>query len=345
MLLLSGLCACSPSDAGSEGGPATPIGSPTASGTTEASGQDDGPSLGPLEDYLGVGANVGTTVSDAEDRAYEEAIARCMAAEGFEYVPYVDDVDATFLPDGTVTLDFEKSTFPDLPPDEFAARFGYGLSTEPPAAQVTRKDPNEAIVSRMSVSERVAYQEALRGKGNELDSQGYLAGNSLTSSDTSCLGRADAEALTTEQRVTAQKRVENVRDSFASLLKRVRDLRDAEMKDPRVVAATTTWSSCLAAAGHRGFTALDQPRARALDDARALIGRDRSGAATADPTRLAALRKAEVELAVADERCLRDWRATYRAVERDLEAQFVSDNVAELEDFRTAMSAAIAQQD
>jgi hypothetical protein len=197
IMMLSGLCACSLSDAGPEGGLTTPVGSPSASGTTDASGQDDGPSLGPLEDYLGVGASVGATISDAEDREYEEAIARCMAAEGFEYVPYVDDVDATFLPDGTVTLDFGKSSFPDLPPDEFAARFGYGLSTEPPAAQETKKDPNEAIVARMSVSERVAYQEALRGKGNVLDGQGYLAGNSLSSSDTSCLGRADSAALTT----------------------------------------------------------------------------------------------------------------------------------------------------
>jgi hypothetical protein len=349
--LLLGLSACSSTDGGSaaDGDGATSAPSTSASGkpeTSDSSDEDDALDLGLLEDYLGVGAGVGATVSDAESREYAEAIARCMASEGFEYVPWVDtNTEATFLPDGTITIEAAEPSFPDLPRDEFAARFGYGISTKSAAAQKEEKDPNEAIVARMSVAERVAYHQAMYGKAIGLDNQGYIAGNSMSSTDNSCTGRASAGEPTTEELASIEKRAEKVRDSFASLLKRVRDLREAKMTDPRVTAATSTWSSCMTASGQPGFTALEQPRARALDDARRLLGQDLLGADGADPTKLADLRKTEVELAVADEQCLGDWRETYKAVERDLEEQFVSDNVAELEEFRTAMSAAVADQD
>lgn len=315
---------------------AAPSGSPDAS---------DQPTYGPLDDYVGVGAGVGTTLSDSDQLAYEEAVARCMAAEGFEYVPYVAPFDATFLPDGTVTLEPTKPSFPDLPADEFAARFGYGISTKPPAVRKEETDPNDVIVARMSVAERVAYQQALRGKDNVLDDDGYLAGAGIATSEGSCMGRADAGAPTIDEQFEAEKRVNQVRTSFAPLLKRVRDLRDAVKADPRVAAATTSWSSCLAGAGHPGFTELDAPRAQARADAERLLGRDLLGADDADPTRLAALRRAEVELAVADEQCLREWQTTYDAVRDDLEQQFVGHNLAELEEFRTAMSSAVSDQE
>lgn len=344
--LVIGLSACTPSDsddrsAGRDGAPAG-AGSSSPADASESGG---GLPVGPLDDYLGVGISMTIDADDAEYREYEEAIARCMAAEGFEYVPYIPDVDTTFLPDGTMTLEENEPAFPDLPPDEFAARFGYGISTKPPAAAEEDVDPNEAIVARMSVAERVAYHQALYGNGNTLDDQGYIAGTGMSSSETSCVGRADAGEPTTEERASTQRRVERVQASFKSLLGRVRDLRDQQLEDPRVATATTTWSSCLAAAGHPGFTDLDQPRARALDDARRLLGRDLTGAADADPARLAALRSDEVELAVADEQCVRDWRETFRLVKQDLEERFVRDNLAELEDLRSAMSAAGADQE
>jgi hypothetical protein len=240
-------------------------------------------------------------------------------------------------------LEERKPTFPDLPAAEFAARFGYGISTKPPAGPEQEDvDPNDAIVERMSVAERVAYHQALYGNGNQLDSQGYLAGTGIASSDSSCQGRADAGAPTTEEAARAEQRIEKVQKSFASLLKRVRELRDDQRADPRVVTATATWSSCLAAAGHPGFADLNEPRASARAAAERVLGRDLSGAAAADPAKLAALRTAEVDLAVADEECLVAWRETFKEVEADLEERFVRDNVAELEDFRSAMSAAVA---
>ncbi|MBB3045452.1 hypothetical protein [Nocardioides soli] len=346
LALLLGLSACSSGADDPDPSPAAASGTPETGSDDSDDGSDDGGlPVGPLDDYIGVGAGAALSTDDAEYLEFEEEIARCMAAEGFEYVPFVPDVDATLLPDGSMTLDVTGGSFPDLPPDEFAARFGYGISTEPPADREEQRDPNEAIVARMSVAERVAYHQALYGDVNTLDDRGYLAGTAMSNTETSCVGRADAGEPTADERRSAEKRAQRVRDSFASLLKRVGDLRDEQLADPRVEAATSSWSSCLAAAGHRGFTELDQPRARARDDARKLLGPDLSGMADADPTRLAALRTAEVDLAVADEACLRDWRRTFRAVKLDTEERFVRDNLEELEAFRTAMAAAVADQE
>lgn len=340
--LALGLSACSADDPS----PASPTASPAA-GDRGADGAgddaDDAPPAGPLDDYVGVGAGVATTIEDADMLEYEERIARCMADDGFEYVPYVAPFDATFLPDGTVSLAPSRPSFPDLPPAEFAARFGYGISTEPPAAREQRSDPNEAIVARMSVAERVAYHRALYGPENALDDEGFLAGDGIASSEASCVGRADAGQPTTEELQRVEERTEQVRDSFASLLKRVRALREQVAADPRVRSATETWSRCLAAAGHPGFTELDQPQRHAREQAALVLGRDLRGSGAADPSRLAALRRAEVALAVADQQCLVDWRATNEVVRDELEQDFVEDNLAELEDFRSAMSAAVAQ--
>lgn len=342
-LLVIGLTACSSSDPGAGPGP-TPAAGPSTAAARDGDGDGDGPIVSPLDDYVGVGAGVSVsmTADDPGLLAYEEAIARCMAAEGFEYVPYVAPYDATLMPDGVVTLEAAEPAFPDLPPAEFAARFGYGISTKPPAARQQQKDPNDAIVARMSVAERVAYQQALRGRDNPLDAQGYPAGDRLSSSETSCTGKADAGAPTTDEVLDAQKRVEQVRKSYASLLKRVRDLKDAELADPRMTAATAAWSACLAAAGHPGFNGLNDPYVRARADAERVLGSDLLGAREADPRRVAQLRTAEIELAVADEQCLREWRKTLAAVTEEVEQQFVADNLAELEKFRSAMAAAVA---
>ena len=81
-------------------------------------------------------------------------------------------------------------SFPDLPPDRFAARFGYGISTAPPTDRGGPPvDPNDKIVAAMSVAERVAYQHALYGAATPLDSQGYLP-STINGSPQACTDRA-----------------------------------------------------------------------------------------------------------------------------------------------------------
>ncbi len=339
LMLLATLFACSgPTERTSA--------SPTATVVARAGDEpaDQAQQGGPLDEYTGVGADALKAPDEGAQREYEEAIARCMAADGFEYVPFVSRMDASFRADGTMTLDPDKGTFPDLPPAEFAAQFGYGISTRPAATARDEVDPNEAIVARMSVAERVAYHRALYGPDNRLDDQGHLVGNGITSSDESCVGRADAGAMTVEEQTSVARRVQRVQSSFASLIRRIQELQRDQLEDPRTVAATRAWAACLEAAGHPGFTALEQPRAHALAEARRVLGRDLD-TTEADPARLASVRAAELRLAVADETCLRDWRKTHLAVRRDLETAFVQDNRQELEAFRSAVSAAVAERD
>jgi len=131
--------------------------------STEASGEDL-----TLSDFV-PGAVAFGDEADAEqqyrqqEREAQDKIAACMAAEGFEYVPYVPNQDQG---------GFAK---PDTQ-EEYVAQYGFGIATmmledrrmdeaDYIEAEMA-KDPNNAIVEAMSDSEQEAYYEALYGGRN-----------------------------------------------------------------------------------------------------------------------------------------------------------------------------------
>jgi hypothetical protein len=234
----------------------------------------------------------------------------------------------------------DSSTFPDLPPDQFAARFGYGISTAPDPSRPHggSSDPNEAMVGKMSVAERVAYYLALYGPGTKLDSEGFLT-SSITSSDDSCEGRAAAAQPTDQEQQSAQQRLDRVRTAYRSLLDQVQDLGNQELADARVKAATQAWSGCMATAGFPGYDDLDAPRAAILREARTLMGHE-VDATGIDPAKVTAMRQKEIDTAVADNSCRKAWDQTFAAVRQELEAQFVQENLTELKSYRSALAAA-----
>jgi hypothetical protein len=160
VLLIAVLAACTEQDA-----PSSEV------GTAETGGSGE---LSPLEHYLGKGAvsfeggfrlsmdgsSLDGPYRPSEDqlrrkREEERLIADCMRAEGFEYVPYVVDPSDWDQP-------FEDAYA--LPPAEFTARYGYGISTI--RADIDRpEDPNEAIREAMSPAELEAYWVAMHGDG------------------------------------------------------------------------------------------------------------------------------------------------------------------------------------
>jgi hypothetical protein len=264
-----------------------------------------------------------------------------MAAQGFDYVPEpAASITETPAGGGAEIVKFNAPpTFPNLPPDQFAQRFGYGISTAPPPSKGGPPvDPNDKIVAAMSVAERVAYEHALYGVGTPLNSQGYLE-SSVNESPQSCMSRASRHQPTDDQVASLEHRVQRVRTVYKSLLSRIDDLNDQELRDPRMVAATHQWSGCMAAAGFPGYTSLDQPRARLLVRARALMGHDLDPA-SADPAKLARLQRTEIATAVADNTCRKPWEATLATVRRELEESFVKANLSELKSYRSAMAAA-----
>lgn len=282
-----------------------------------------------------------------EGRAHEEAIARCMAAEGFEYVPHVLDLQWTVVEGGATpgpalaVLHPGGGQPPDLPPDEFAAQYGYGLSTrEPQEEELADVDPNAAIVDAMSVAERVAYYQALLGAEQSLDGQGRPNAE-MVGDPESCWEQAatevwgDRDAMVTTDPVLA---------AFAPLLEQIGAIEDRVAADPRMVAADEAWSACMADAGFPGYTDLNSPQTDVAERAREVMG-SAFDPTLADPDELAELQRFEIAIAVADHACRAGYGETYQQVRYDIEAQFVEQHRTELEQYRDAVAAQAAEAD
>ncbi|WP_024286687.1 hypothetical protein [Cellulomonas sp. KRMCY2] len=187
---------------------------------------------GPAEAYLE--AALGVTSDDAAAGALhmEEAVAACMAEQGFEYVPDTSGyhyVDAAAI---------------DPPPGsrEFAELYGYGFAALPEemrAESTPGVNPNDAILGAMSPEELEAYQQALWGDavGADPDAGGEvdLAG---------CFGAA-------REQVWGDREEDPVRLALEEEITRV----DAEAAptDAAVSAAAGRWSACMSDAGHPGY--------------------------------------------------------------------------------------------
>lgn len=293
----------------------------------------------PLSEYLPL-----WDVSDEADqerwqRVNEDAKAACMAAEGFEYVPFIQVFKVTPLPGGGAMMESPDGAGPgrELPDDQYAAQYGYGLSTVSPSERSTRVDPNKAIVDAMSVAERVAYHHALFGTTQSLDDAGHLDGEISFGDLEACWhqGREAAGAAFPEPESDA---LAEVNAAFAGLLEQLGAIYEQAVSDPRVTAANQRWSDCVAAAGYPGYTDLNEPHTDIAARARALMG-DALDPANADPGELADLQRLEIGLAVADNACRGEYGTTYDDVTRELQEQFVDQHRAELEEYRDAVAA------
>lgn len=294
----------------------------------------------PLTQYISGGTFGNTDFDPAqaerESRAHEEAIARCMADEGFEYVPYVQAVfQWNVVAGGVAIVSAGAGTLPDLPPDEFAAQYGYGLSTRD-ASEVedTDVDPNAAIVDAMSIPERVAYYQALLGADQSLDDQGRPNAE-MPGDPQSCWEQAATEVWGDQ---SASPASDQVLAAFAPLLDQIAAIEDQIAADPRMVAENTAWSTCMADAGFPGYTDLNAPQSDVAARARDVMG-TAMDPANADPDELADLQHFEIAIATADNRCREGYGDTYWQVRHDIETRFVEQHRTELEQYRDALAA------
>lgn len=298
--------------------------------------------VSPLAEYLGTGS-IGSDFDAGEyqrqNEKKEEAIAACMKAEGFDYIPYSPDSYFQVVPasggGGVAQIGGGQGQLGEgLSDEEFAAQYGYGISTNdepPPPAEV---DPNDAIVDALSVSGRVAYYHALYGPDVSLQSDGHLAHKELPFDDSSCWRKASDEVFGTVPEVDS-----SVLAAFQPLLDEIGRLSDRVLADPRLVAALQEWSDCMAGAGFPGYTDLNKPRQDVSDRADTVLGPSRDPA-RADPQQLAEVRAFETSIATADLHCTSGYGTTYSAVQLEIETAFVNDNRAQLEQYRDALAAA-----
>lgn len=260
-------------------------------GTATSSPQDS-----PLTEYLGGGAGGGPGMSvsingsdnDADQeqqQRVQQLVVECMKEAGFEYLPYVP-------------------TFPEMQPmiegdREWAATYGYGITTVDAPTPDSSDDPNTAITERMSDSERAAYDKALYGSGMTISGSGgpgrlAVAGpagggpvaapdgamppsGDTPPSDATAPSGASSDATPSSEATssaedgptgcfpTASAEVygepaEFDGEEFTSLFESLGKLATSVDDDPRVSPLVTQWSNCVADAGYPGMTEIEDAR-------------------------------------------------------------------------------------
>ncbi|MEW6472376.1 MAG: hypothetical protein AB1679_08895 [Actinomycetota bacterium] len=286
----------------------------------------------------------------AEDfRRQEQIIAECMQEQGFQYIPrdYHQAVDSKVK---------NVEAF-DLPPDQYAERWGYGISTidasqfKPEAPE----DPNSAIVEALSPEARSAYDKALYGIDLSRENAIVSAGEGGTA-----LARPKGSSLDSPVPDGCQTRaLREVYGEFAAggkppssefdaLNEEMGALWDRVANDSRVVAAKAGWSDCMADAGHPEATDPDNAAQLVIERFSELYGVDpsqfkevRAGMKSApqqpDPAALAEVQRYERSLAMADRRCKAEYDEAVFTVQTEVENRFIEENRAELERYRDSV--------
>ncbi|GAA1109896.1 hypothetical protein GCM10009630_03650 [Kribbella jejuensis] len=277
----------------------------------------------------------------AKQRKVEDATAACMKAAGFEYVAVPPEQNA-------------KGKFNDafnLPPDKFAEQYGYGISTiDWSKAADDDTNPNTKIRKALSPTAQKAYDKALNGpnangNGAVLIQGGDGGPNSSGEQDLGCRGKAVKQVYGDNKGMVDFKK-------FDSLFKDIQALQKRIESDQRVVDATSAWADCMADAGHAGYQKTEDPRNEIQQKLDALTGNQpppKGGPAKTitgppsfdkvDAAKLSDLRKLEIELAVADQKCkAKGYDDAYKKVQYEQEKEFVDQHKAELEAYRDEMA-------
>jgi hypothetical protein len=279
----------------------------------------------------------------AKQRKVEDATVACMKDAGFEYV--------AVPPESNPKIKF-ADVF-NLPPDKFAAQYGYGISTiDWSKAGADDSNPNTKIRTALSPTAQKAYDKALNGPNagpggsvvfQSKDGESSAAGGKL---DLGCRGKAVEQVYG-----KGQDRASSFQ-KFAGLFTDIEALTKRIETDQRVADANTSWSDCLADAGHAGFTKVDDPGQKVQQKLDELTGNKPPAGKNpgktltgppsfdeVDATKLADLRTFEIDLAVADQKCKANgYDEAYKKVQYEQEKEFVDQHKTELEAYRDEMA-------
>lgn len=260
------------------------------------------PATLPLDDLR---AAIGTATEHRRREAsviFEERIAQCMHDQGFDYVPTPAAVEPT--------LQAEDAR-------DFAARWGYGISTAPAPPVGPEAPPT-------SEAEQEAYDTALHGEWTALEEDGLPPGLG------GCWEEANAARGGNPEDVAAAQ--------TAGLAEELETLEMQIAVDARVMDQNRTWSVCMADAGFDVGTPADAPEAAILG------GQEIVNAATdaEEPQVMADVQDLERRIALADLACQDDvdLTGTERRVRAEHEAAFVDQHGPEVESLIGVLEAA-----
>lgn len=283
--------------------------------------------------------------SNAKQMQVEEAIAQCMADQGFEYVP-VDYAAMGGVSSAARDEDSDELAWGTL---EFAKKWGYGITTNPyedsteTAAPIDEgssyEDPNQPIVEAMSETEQAAYYAALYGESQEVvDPEAEPVEPSWE--EMGCSGAAQHE-------IYGDAAFGSDADPFAELMEEMNRMWESIGTDDRVLANEAEWATCMADAGYpnlakvadaeQGFYAKVDP---IWNDAYSDLGPDATqedydAVEASIQDELAALSEEEIDTAVADYTCREEvgYDDVYSEVNLDLQQQFYDAHKTELEEW------------
>lgn len=356
----------------------------TAGGGAQAGGEAGGApaetTAAPQEQPETLGEYLGYEFDDpdaaaARDEEYrrraEEMIARCMAKEGFEYVPAIRPV--------------ARSNYEDGYGEQYAREEGFGITTwygreiSSGVDSDSWVNPNTAIVESMSDSEQAAYYSVLHGAPTERSDAGGLSTVVVVEAE------SDGEQVEVEGEPAvddaygggcsgqAYREVYGGQDEiWDQILPELEEMWQGFESDPRYQQAGEDWQACMADRGHR-YDSIDQMYDEIYNDfgdrLDAIVGADggwvdpfegwteeeietfhiekseeevddfyeqaqSEARSNVDQDALAALQQEERDLAVINYQCSQATREVIEELRQEYEDRFVRNNREFLEQIR-----------
>jgi hypothetical protein len=328
-------------------------GSPRGSAPAATSG-GSGDDADTLAEFFGYSEETfDPAAAEAEARTNElliqEKVQACMAAEGFEYTPYVPDYGTSFYagPGG------------DLTEDEFRERYGYGYFTmmlEEPAFEESfspEDDPNWVRQEAMSEAERAAYEKALYGDWEsfnpelEYDDEGneiYVEPDFSEIGGCYNLAQEEVWGGGPDSFGRLNEINEELQPAFEDLYRRIE-------ADPRVADANAEWASCMAEKGYTFsspediFEYLNQQQQELFSDLGifdsandvevTVISDEGPFGPGFDEEKARELADEELVIAADDWECQGDLQKLREEVSAEYEAAFIDENRALLEELKS----------
>jgi len=297
-----------------------------------------------------------------QELAAQEAVAECMAKEGFEYIPYLPNYD-------------EGGFGEPETEEEYIQEYGLGISyyvlsqefygedasdledgTEHAVPDEVAANPNMAIREAMSEDQREAYDEALWGVYPESE---Y---DDMTEEEYEAMSEDELDAMFEEQDALMEGwesggcydeaneelwdagAFETFHEQFGNQLEEIYEEVEA---DPRIVELDSKWSKCMSGAG---YTFDDEEDATSyvvglLEEVGAVsIPANPQGvwdyapkpieAGTDTYREVESIFKEEVAIAEASLKCRGGAYEIYETVYKEYEQAFIDNNRAALEQFR-----------
>ena len=198
-----------------------------------------------IQEALGMDENA---MQEREAKVQEE-VRKCMAAEGFEYIP----MDSSRMNIRMVGPGMEDDA-------EFRRTKGYGITTGfggDAAATAAlgddggSDDPNQKIREALSDEDKEAYDKALFGRTASAEGEGGSfsvqvgPGGVVTSDEDGEFGPSEAGCFG-----QAQEAVGTDNDQLRRIGPKLQELQERIASDPRMVKANADWAECMADAGY-----------------------------------------------------------------------------------------------